>query len=236
MDSGWGESAEAWVASLGEEGDFTRRYVTDAAMIGRIEGRSFHAALDVGCGEGRFCRILRRLGIAATGIDPTPSLIDEAARRDPSGDYRIGRAEQLEFPDGTFDLVVSYLTLIDIAGLEEAISAMVRVLAPGGTFLIANLTSFSTAGAGMGWHETADGTRLHFAIDRYLEERAIEAEWEGIRVVNWHRPLSTYLGLLLGHGLRLISFAEPRASGPSAEEIADYERVPWASVMEWRKE
>ena len=215
MDGGWRESAGAWIASLGEEGDFTRRYVTDAAMVARIEGRVFRAALDVGCGEGRFCRILRQLGIAATGVDPTPRLIAEAVRRDSLGDYRIGPAEVLEFPDAGFDLVVSYVALIDIAGLEEAIAEMARALAPGGTLLIANLASFSTAGAETGWAEAADGSRLHFTFDRYLEERAIEVEWEGIRIVNWHRPLSRYLGLLLEQGLRLVHFAEPRASGPT---------------------
>jgi SAM-dependent methyltransferase len=236
MDGGWRASAGAWIASLGEEGDFTRRYVTDAAMVARIEGRAFDAALDVGCGEGRFCRILRQLGIAVTGVDPTPRLIDEAVRRDPSGDYRIGHAEALEFPDAGFDLVVSYLTLIDIPGLEEAISEMARVLAPGGALLIANLASFSTAGVETGWDEAGDGTGLHFVVDRYLEERAIQVEWEGIRIVNWHRPLSRYLGLLLEQGLRLVHFAEPRASGPNPEEIRDYERAPWAYVMEWRKD
>jgi len=234
-DDGWRESAGAWIASLGDEGDFLRRHAIDPAMLARIEGRGFRAALDVGCGEGRFCRILRDLGITAIGVDPTPELLAEAVRRDPAGDYRSGRAEALEFADAGFDLVVSYLTLIDIPGLEEAISEMARVLAPGGTLLIANLASFSTAGAETGWIATADGTR-HYTVDRYLEERAIEAEWDGIRIVNWHRPLSTYLGLLLEQGLRLVHFAEPAASGADPEEIADYDRVPWAYVMEWRKE
>src|SRR3954447_12972017 len=146
MNGGWSESAGAWIASLGDEGDFTRRYVTDPAMIARVEGRGFRAALDVGCGEGRFCRMLGQLGVAATGVDPTPRLIDEAVRRDPAGDYRIGRAEMLEFADARFDLVVSYLTLIDIPDIEQAVAEMERVLAPGGTLLIANLTSFTTAG------------------------------------------------------------------------------------------
>ena len=61
-NGGWSDSAAAWIAALGDEGDFTRRYVTDPAMVARIEGRAFRVALDVGCGEGRFCRILRRLG------------------------------------------------------------------------------------------------------------------------------------------------------------------------------
>jgi hypothetical protein len=40
-------------------------------MLGRIAGRGFARALDVGCGEGRFCRILKAAGIFAMGIDPT---------------------------------------------------------------------------------------------------------------------------------------------------------------------
>jgi hypothetical protein len=52
--NGWNDSAEAWIAELGAEGDFGRRYVLDSPKIERIRGQGFGAALDVGCGEGRF--------------------------------------------------------------------------------------------------------------------------------------------------------------------------------------
>jgi SAM-dependent methyltransferase len=236
MDGSWPDSVQAWIAWLGDDGDFTRKHVTDPAMLARIEERDFRVALDVGCGEGRFCRILRHLGIATTGVDPTSGLIAEAVRRDPAGDYRIGSAEALDFAHDAFDLVVSYLALIDIPGLQDAIAEMARVLAPGGTLLIANLASFSTAGAETGWIEDADGTRLHFPVDRYLEERAVPVAWAGIRIVNWHRPLGTYMRLLLKQRLRLVSFDEPRPVGGDPREVADYERAPWAYIMEWRKD
>ena len=51
----------------------------------------------------------------------------------------------MPFPGASFDLVVSYLTLIDIADFRLALQEMVRVLQPGGTLLIANLNSFVTA-------------------------------------------------------------------------------------------
>ena len=70
---------------------------------------------------------------AATGIDPTQSLLEVARKRDPSGDYRPGRAEQLDFDDASFDLVVSYVTLVDIADFRTAIREMARVLRPGGS-------------------------------------------------------------------------------------------------------
>ena len=115
-------------------------------MLERIRRRPYRNALDVGCGEGRFCRILGKLGIKTIGIDPTDTLLQQARSKHQAGDYRCGRAEKLDFPDASFDLVVSYLTLIDIPDIRQALAEMNRVLQPGGTLLIANLTSFTTAG------------------------------------------------------------------------------------------
>src|SRR5690349_14808940 len=119
MSNLWNESAEAWIKDQGEHGDFSRRFVLDAVMLRRVANGDFKTALDVGCGEGRFCRMLREGGIAVTGIDPTDRLLREARERDPTGDYREGRAEALAFADASFDLVVSYLTLIDIPDIRR---------------------------------------------------------------------------------------------------------------------
>ena len=80
MSDYWDQSAEAWIADQGERGDFSRAFVLDRAMLERIEGRGFGTALDVGCGEGRFCRMLRDRGIATTGIDPTAGVAAPCAR------------------------------------------------------------------------------------------------------------------------------------------------------------
>lgn len=71
MTDGWNDSAAAWLEGLGDTGDFAREFVLDAPMLARIKGRGFTNALDIGCGEGRFCRLLKARGIAAIGIDPT---------------------------------------------------------------------------------------------------------------------------------------------------------------------
>ncbi|MFH6785890.1 MULTISPECIES: class I SAM-dependent methyltransferase [Methylobacterium] len=231
MSYGWDESAAAWIADMGEAGDFGRACVLDAPMLARLRGRGFRRALDVGCGEGRFCRRMRDLGIAPTGIDPTDALLRRARERDPDGAYLPGRAESLPFADGAFDLVVSYLTLIDIPDIRAAIPEMARVLGPGGTLLIANLNSFATAG---GWAQDGDGIR-RFRIDDYLEERAEWAEWHGIRVRNWHRPLSLTMSLLLTQGLALRHFDEPVPHDGDPAKVARYRRVPWFHVMEWEK-
>jgi ubiquinone/menaquinone biosynthesis C-methylase UbiE len=236
-DDGWVKSASAWIAEVGEHGDWGRKNVLDHAMLARLEGRSFARALDVGCGEGRFCRMLKTRGIANVGIDPTEPLLDAARQRDPDGEFLPARAEALPFDDAAFDLVVSYLTLIDIPDYRSGIREMARVLAPGGTLLIANLTSMATAGAETGWVPDDEGRPKHYPVDRYLDEFSMRLAWSGIEVVNWHRPLSAYMKALLGAELVLVHFDEPeaQADGDEPERIARYHRMPWFNVMEWRK-
>ena len=232
--NGWEESASAWIADMGDRGDYGREFVLDRLMMERIRARKFAGALDVGCGEGRFCRMMRDCGIHTVGVDPTDALIQQARHRDPQGDYRIGYAEALDLPDAAFDLVVSYLTLIDIPDIAAAISQMARVLRPGGTLLIANLNSFLTASVSGGWTKEPNGER-RFIIDHYLTERVEWQAWRGIRIQNWHRPLSQYMSLLLGQGLILRHFSEPTPHGGDAAKAERYRRVPYYLLMEWEK-
>ncbi|HVJ54953.1 MAG TPA: class I SAM-dependent methyltransferase [Aliidongia sp.] len=232
--NGWEESAGAWIADMGERGDYGREFVLDAPMMARIEGRGFETALDVGCGEGRFCRMLQGLGVRTVGVDPTEALIRRARERDPASDYRLGRAEALDFSDGHFGLVVSYLTLMDITDVGRAIAEMARVLKPGGTLLIANLTSFSTARRPDEFTPENEAD-FRFSIDHYLEERDEWVSWRGINIRNWHRPLGIYMSLLLDQGLVLTHFAEPAPQGGDPATAARYRRVPYFLMMEWRK-
>lgn len=231
---GWEESAKAWIEVIGTEGDWGRRVVLDGPMMARVTGRAFRTAVDVGCGEGRFCRMMQSAGVRTIGIDPTEELIREARRRDAAGDYCVAMAEALPLDDGTMDLAVAYLTLIDISDLHAAVAEVHRVLRPGGRFLIANLQSFNTAADPVGWTRESDGSR-RFCIDNYLDERVNWVAWRGIRIQNWHRPLQTYLGTLLEAGFELRHFAEPAPRGELDEKGRRYRRAPNFLVMEWQK-
>jgi SAM-dependent methyltransferase len=216
---------------MGDLGDFGRRFVLDEPMMELARRRPHATALDVGCGEGRFCRMLQPLGIRTIGIDPTEALITRALAQDPGGDYRIGLAENLEFEDHSFDLVVSYLSLIDIAPLQRALAEMARVLRPGGSLLIANLTGFNTAGMVFGGRRPRGGEKRA----GYLDEYASEVRWGDIRVQNWHRPLESYMLGLLEVGLQLRHFSEPRPSGGPEEKVRRYLKAPYFLIMEWTK-
>lgn len=233
MSSDWDRSAEAWLAAMRDEGDWARVAVLDRVMLERVSLDSPSRVLDVGCGEGRFCRLLDGPGRRIAGIDPTRAFIEAARQRHPGGDYRVAGAENLPFEDESFDLVVSYLSLIDIEPLEAALAEIARVLAPGGRLLLANLASHNSAGQ---WLKDESGDPVGYLIDRYLEERPIRQQWQGIDIVNWHRPLSTYMRLFLGHGLRLTWFDEPSPADGDDPAADKFVRAPWFVTMEWRKD
>lgn len=111
---------------------------------------------------------------------------------------------------------------------------MARVLRPGGRLLIANLNNFNTAIIPETRIRTPDGQH-RFHIDYYLDERATWQEWRGIRILNWHRPLATYMTLLLDAGLELRHFAEPAPVGGDAALNERYRRSPYFIIMEWEK-
>jgi SAM-dependent methyltransferase len=235
-DDGWETSTAAWIASMGEAGDRGRRYILDPAFRKRLGCAGFRRALDVGCGEGRVSRLMQTFGIQTVGVDPIEGMLAEARRRDPAGAYHLGQAESLPFPDASFDLVVTCLTLIDIPDFRTGIREMARVLEQGGTLLAANLTPVISAGMNKGWRRDADSQPIEFAIDRYLGEWAEWVAWSDIRVRNWHRPLSAYVQAYLAAGLTLVSYEDLLPVGDYGEEERRlYDRAPWFDLMEWRK-
>ena len=234
MASGWDASAQAWIAVQGDGGDFGRVHVLDAPMLAIVEELGPARVLDVGCGEGRFCRMLADRGIITTGIDPTAALIDQARALHPHGDYRIATAEAMEVEAASCDMAVCYLSLIDMADLDAALARIVAAIRPGGHLLIANLTSFNTAAVHVGWEKPLLG-EPRFPIDHYLSERPVRTAWRGIDIINHHRPLKRYMQALLSHGLMLTHFDEPPATGGPPDKRDRYNRVPNFHIMAWRK-
>ena len=237
----WDKSATAWLAHLGDEGDKGRKYVLDAPMLQAVRDTGAKTALDVGCGEGRFCRMMTQEGVQTTGIDPTQALLDVAREKHPEGTYQNARAEALPFDDNSFDLTVSYVALIDIPKHVKAIAEMARVTRPGGHVLMSNLQPNATARARWatekngGWVYDDTGTPQHYVVDDMQKEQMFWASWSGIRIKQYHRPLGAYMQAFLGAGLDLITFSEPPFIG-GADALRDrYNRMPWFLMMLWRK-
>ena len=95
--------------------------------------------LDIGTGPGFFAIILAEAGYQVTAVDYTEEMLKEA--RHTAGELadRIQRremdAQNLEFPDGTFDVVISRNLTWNLEHPEQAYREWHRVLRPGGILL-----------------------------------------------------------------------------------------------------
>jgi len=95
------------------------------------------SVLDVGTGTGVVAITAARLGAKVSGLDLTPELIDQAhdnaaiARLSDIA-WTVGDAEDLPYPDASFDVVVSQFGHMFAPRPDVAVAEMRRVLKPGG--------------------------------------------------------------------------------------------------------
>ena len=208
----WVESAQDWIdADQAVRTGMLDRWMLDS--LGDVSGRT---VIDIGCGEGRFSRLLSQLGATVTGIDLTESLIERARSLSVDETYLIGNAEDLRgIENDAFDLAVSYIVLVDLLDYRSAINAAFRVLCPGGRFVVCNIHPMRSSVYG-GWIKQGD-TKLFYPVDNYTEEGPREFTWWGKSFVNMHFTLSSYISAFLDAGFTLRALHEPV---PSAEELA----------------
>ena len=117
-------------------------YLFDQLLRGRVtQGMS---VLDAGCGSGRNLVYFLRSGYEVFGADRDPLAIDAvrqlAARvgaKTPTANFRAEELENMSFPDGIADFVVSSAVLHfaqDDNQFERMLKGTWRVLKPGGVF------------------------------------------------------------------------------------------------------
>jgi ubiquinone/menaquinone biosynthesis C-methylase UbiE len=96
--------------------------------------------LDLGCADGWLLEVLAAAGAEETaGIDLSEAEL-AIARRRPAlarADLRQGRAQELPFPDDSFDAVTSHMALMLMHDVEQVAAEAARVLAPGGRLAVA---------------------------------------------------------------------------------------------------
>jgi SAM-dependent methyltransferase len=103
----------------------------DLVEIGGITVES--KILEVGCGTGNYLHAIHDLtGCDAWGIDPSAAMLARARERGGAVTLRQGRAERLEAPDASFDLIFSVDVIHHVGDRDAFFTEARRVLRPGG--------------------------------------------------------------------------------------------------------
>jgi demethylmenaquinone methyltransferase / 2-methoxy-6-polyprenyl-1,4-benzoquinol methylase len=131
-----------------------KRRVVELAAV-----KSGDRALDLCCGTGDISFALERAGAETTGLDFSPQMLEVAkirsqkpeARsqnknpasglRPPTSDFRLptfiqGDAQQIPFPENSFDIVTVGYGLRNLASWETGLTEMCRVAKPGGRIIV----------------------------------------------------------------------------------------------------
>lgn len=88
--------------------------------------------LDVSCGTGIVSAAAASKGASVVGIDFSSGMLSRARRLHPGLDFRLGDAEDLDFPDRSFDTVAINFGMLHFQYPERALAQAHRVLRPGG--------------------------------------------------------------------------------------------------------
>ncbi len=92
-----------------------------------LEGPLFQSVIDIGTGTGVFAEAFARRGLAVSGIDPNPEMLEAARTFIPDGDLRQAVAEEISYPNKTFDLAFLGLVLHETDDLLKALQEAHRV-------------------------------------------------------------------------------------------------------------
>jgi demethylmenaquinone methyltransferase/2-methoxy-6-polyprenyl-1,4-benzoquinol methylase len=120
-----------------------RRWKRRAVELAAVQ--SGHRALDLCCGTGDLALALARRGAEVTGVDFSPAMLEIAEARnkirDPKSETRNptfiqGDAQQLPFPDASFDIVTVGYGLRNLANWEKGLDEMHRVARPGARLVV----------------------------------------------------------------------------------------------------
>ena len=133
------------------------------------------SVLEIGCGLGTDGAQFAEAGANYTGVDLTDAAVELAQKRfelfDLPGTFRTADAENLDFPDESFDLVYSHGVLHHTPDTVKAVREVHRVLKPGGRAVV------------MLYHRDSYNYRVNIRGLRRLGAHLLKSE-RGLRLVH----------------------------------------------------
>lgn len=233
----WDRAADAYAHGQATGRDHYRHAFFGPAHIALCGDVAGARLLDVGCGAGYFSREMATRGAHVTGVDLSPRMI-EHARSAPGKakiEYRVLDATTLAdaFAPASFDVVTSCLALQDMPHADRVLTAIARVLRPGGR-LIASIEHPLNGLPVRRWELDGMGSKRWLCLDRYFERGPVEYTWKRWKYEfttrAYHATLEDWFRWIRVAGLELRDLREPMPSDDALRahpDLEDAARMPY---------
>ncbi|GIO53815.1 class I SAM-dependent methyltransferase [Paenibacillus cineris] len=179
------------------------------ALLPDLQGKS---VLDLGCGFGWHCRYAREQHAAeVVGVDISAKMLESAREQtdDPAITYLQAPIEDIDFPDGHFDVVLSSLAFHYVQSFDAVCQKVHSCLKQGGTFVFSVEHPIFTSRPEQEWILDDKGSPLYWPVDHYQDEGVRNTAFLTDHVIKYHRTLSTYINDLIRTGFAITAVREP---------------------------
>lgn len=177
--------------------------------------------LDLGCGYGWHCKYAVERGASyALGLDLSEKMIEAAKAKNTDAriEYRVCGLDSYEYPENTYDCVVSNLVLHYIEDIEAIYRLVSRTLKSGGVFLLNIEHPVFTGSVQQDWIYDDAGKPLCWPIDNYFYPGMRETHFLGQHVTKQHHTLTQILNGLMRCGF-VLENVEEAMPDPSMLEL-----------------
>ena len=197
----------------------------ELGVLGDVEGRD---VLELGCGAARWSIALARLGARSVAVDLSPRQLEHARAAVAGGgvDVRLveASAEDLPFPDESFDVILSDHGAFSVADPRRVMPQCARLLREGGVLAFSAVSPIADLVRDA--RDKRPGQRLqtdYFGLDRLPRDDAIEFQ---LTFGGWIR-------LLRAHGFEVMDLIEVR---PPENATTTFDAVPLEWARRWPAE
>lgn len=253
----WNVGADAWDEFVESGADYYRHAIHGPALLRACEPVQALDILDLGCGQGFFCRELAKRGARVVAIDVADQQIAYAKlheQQEPLGiEYHVMSATRAaeHLQERRFHLVTACMALHDMANVAAILRSTFALLPKGGR-MVFSIPHPCTDTPFREWELDQAGNKTALKIDHYFDSGPAICHWNMKRLkYHWETPywrytLSEWSEMIAEAGFLIRRIHEPRPTeeqvqqNPHLEDscrlpiflifdLVKLDKLPWAS-------
>ncbi|CAN5437674.1 class I SAM-dependent methyltransferase [soil metagenome] len=211
----WSNVAEWYDRLVGDAGSEYHQHVVLPGTMKLLDPQPKQKIVDVACGQGVLCRLLRERGVEVTGIDAAEPLLQAARQRGPADiRYQVGDARELDMlAPNSFDAAACVLAIQNIHPIQPLLDGVCRALRDRGQFVIVMMHPAFRGPKETAWGWDDEKKVQYRRVDRYLIPRKspiVAHPGAAPDVYTWtfHKPIEAYVKAARNAGLLIDALEE----------------------------